>query len=376
MMDIWSLGCVLYELCTLRHPFEGNSLRQLVGQICRGRYSPVPGRYSYDLRLLVTQLFKVNPRDRPSITSVLRRPFLEKNISKHLDPQGGNGTTVVSSSSHRKWSVVLLNAETQMCVSKCERRRYTGPEELRGPGPRDRPLNQSGESHSDSTAPPPTDLFITDQDVQLQTERLPGNRTNSELPVQQPVSHYQHYHAQLDAFQRRNKEDGLHHHPPPPPQERDHAAPPVEPYQLVAAARHEYLQRRREANQYKLRAEKQLVGPAQTSTDHHRPVQTITDQYRPVQTSIDQHRPAQTSTDQHRPSQTSTDQHRPGLRPCTAEHHRRSGGQDQEHQHTPQDRRQDGQQEYLRQLDVIRQQYQQDMRQMRLRAEAEVMFDL
>ncbi|KAF1371399.1 hypothetical protein PFLUV_G00278770, partial [Perca fluviatilis] len=57
--DIWSLGCVLYEICTLRHPFEGSSLRQLVSKICRGRYSPAPSRYSYDLRLLVTQLFKV-----------------------------------------------------------------------------------------------------------------------------------------------------------------------------------------------------------------------------------------------------------------------------------------------------------------------------
>ncbi|TDG95839.1 hypothetical protein EPR50_G00244730, partial [Perca flavescens] len=57
--DIWSLGCVLYEICTLRHPFEGSSLRQLVSKICRGRYSPAPSRYSYELRLLVTQLFKV-----------------------------------------------------------------------------------------------------------------------------------------------------------------------------------------------------------------------------------------------------------------------------------------------------------------------------
>ncbi|GLD69442.1 serine/threonine-protein kinase Nek5-like protein [Lates japonicus] len=57
--------------------FEGSSLRQLVSKICRGRYNPVPSRYSYDLRLLVTALF----------SSVLRRPFLEKHISKHLDPQ-------------------------------------------------------------------------------------------------------------------------------------------------------------------------------------------------------------------------------------------------------------------------------------------------
>lgn len=93
--DVWSLGCVLYELYTLRHPvscppthtfevlslmevdpepphfnswnestcvhlqFEASSLRQLVSNICRGRYSPVPNFYSYELRQLVDQLFKV-----------------------------------------------------------------------------------------------------------------------------------------------------------------------------------------------------------------------------------------------------------------------------------------------------------------------------
>lgn len=37
-------------------------------------------------------VYQVNPRDRPSVSSVLRRPFLEKHISKHLDPQVRNPT--------------------------------------------------------------------------------------------------------------------------------------------------------------------------------------------------------------------------------------------------------------------------------------------
>ncbi|XP_071481293.1 serine/threonine-protein kinase Nek1-like [Diadema antillarum] len=82
--DIWALGCVLYEILTLKHAFEAGNMKNLVLKIIRGSYPPVSPRYSYDIRNLVAQLFKRNPRDRPSINSVLKKPFVQKRIQKFL----------------------------------------------------------------------------------------------------------------------------------------------------------------------------------------------------------------------------------------------------------------------------------------------------
>uniref|UniRef100_A0A8C2QPM8 non-specific serine/threonine protein kinase n=1 Tax=Cricetulus griseus TaxID=10029 RepID=A0A8C2QPM8_CRIGR len=85
--DIWSLGCVLYELCTLKHPFEGNDLHHLVLKICQARVAPISPHFSLDLQSLVPQLFKVCPQDRPSINSLLKRPFLETLTTRYLSPE-------------------------------------------------------------------------------------------------------------------------------------------------------------------------------------------------------------------------------------------------------------------------------------------------
>ncbi|XP_073911107.1 serine/threonine-protein kinase Nek1 isoform X17 [Castor canadensis] len=85
--DIWALGCVLYEMCTLKHAFEAGNMKNLVLKIISGSFPPVSLHYSYDLRSLVSQLFKRNPRDRPSVNSILEKGFIAKRIEKFLSPQ-------------------------------------------------------------------------------------------------------------------------------------------------------------------------------------------------------------------------------------------------------------------------------------------------
>ncbi|KAM4739512.1 serine/threonine-protein kinase Nek1 isoform 2-T2 [Anableps anableps] len=85
--DIWALGCVLYEMCTLKHAFEAGNMKNLVLKIIRGSYPPVSVHYSQDLRSLLAQLFKRNPRERPSIGSILDKPFLSCRIERFLTPQ-------------------------------------------------------------------------------------------------------------------------------------------------------------------------------------------------------------------------------------------------------------------------------------------------
>ncbi|XP_034738589.1 serine/threonine-protein kinase Nek1 isoform X3 [Etheostoma cragini] len=85
--DIWALGCVLYEMCTLKHAFEAGNMKNLVLKIIRGSYPPVSVHYSQELRSLLGLLFKRSPRERPSVSSILDKPFLTCRIERFLTPQ-------------------------------------------------------------------------------------------------------------------------------------------------------------------------------------------------------------------------------------------------------------------------------------------------
>ncbi|KAG7173652.1 uncharacterized protein LOC121860174 [Homarus americanus] len=82
--DIWALGCVLYEMMTLKHAFEANNMKALILKIIRGIYQPVPARYSRDLRLLLTQIFQRQPQARPSISVILRKSFIFKRVPRFI----------------------------------------------------------------------------------------------------------------------------------------------------------------------------------------------------------------------------------------------------------------------------------------------------
>ncbi|XP_067451338.1 serine/threonine-protein kinase Nek3 isoform X1 [Thunnus thynnus] len=85
--DVWSLGCVLYELCTLRHPFQASSWKSLILKVCRGAYPPLPNHLPYELQYLVKQMFKTNPKDRPSLHTILTSHRVSRLLRTHLPSQ-------------------------------------------------------------------------------------------------------------------------------------------------------------------------------------------------------------------------------------------------------------------------------------------------
>jgi NIMA (never in mitosis gene a)-related kinase len=73
--DIWSLGCVLYELAALDTPFKGADMAQLYRRITSGVIADIPHAYSRDLMAFIRTLLKINPDARPTCEQILNRYF-------------------------------------------------------------------------------------------------------------------------------------------------------------------------------------------------------------------------------------------------------------------------------------------------------------
>lgn len=87
--DIWSLGCVLFEMATFLHVFDGRNQRQLFENIVSGATPQLPAcgglsSIKKELQVLVDDMLRKEPRARPSVNQLIRRPLVLARIQSFL----------------------------------------------------------------------------------------------------------------------------------------------------------------------------------------------------------------------------------------------------------------------------------------------------
>jgi len=72
--DIWSLGCVIYELTTLKPPFLAKNMKELYTKVTKGVYPDIPRHFSRELAKMISLCLNTNPKMRPTAEELFQMP--------------------------------------------------------------------------------------------------------------------------------------------------------------------------------------------------------------------------------------------------------------------------------------------------------------
>ena len=80
--DLWSIGCVIYELCALHPPFHGKDLDELYANVCRGKVERINQIYSDDLWKMIKMLLQVDVNKRVDCDTFFKNKLIIRKIAE------------------------------------------------------------------------------------------------------------------------------------------------------------------------------------------------------------------------------------------------------------------------------------------------------
>jgi NIMA (never in mitosis gene a)-related kinase len=76
LSDIWSLGCVLYEICALKPLFRGIDMEGLFKKVQKGTLDRISTHYSKEIWQMLGACLTANPSHHPTCDQLLQYPLV------------------------------------------------------------------------------------------------------------------------------------------------------------------------------------------------------------------------------------------------------------------------------------------------------------
>ncbi|NWW43483.1 NEK11 kinase, partial [Pedionomus torquatus] len=107
--DIWSLGCILYEMCCMNHAFTGQNFLSVVLKIVEGNTPSLPDIYPSELNAVLCSMLNKNPSLRPAAAEILKIPYIDEQL-KDIQYKFTNMTAKDKALDWRKAAAPLFDA--------------------------------------------------------------------------------------------------------------------------------------------------------------------------------------------------------------------------------------------------------------------------
>jgi len=125
--DIWSIGCIIYEMASLTLPFKGDTINSLYENIMSKKIKPIPDFYSEDLKKIINYMLIYDPSKRPSTDLLFNNPRIKEELAKLKDTYIKYKINKSSSNSKNKVNTqIIKEIITDSSTNNTNKESYSG----------------------------------------------------------------------------------------------------------------------------------------------------------------------------------------------------------------------------------------------------------
>ncbi|XP_059801195.1 serine/threonine-protein kinase Nek11 isoform X2 [Hypanus sabinus] len=185
--DIWSLGCILYELCCLQHAFTGHNFMSIVLKIVEGETPSLPDHFSRNLNAILTSMLQKSPSHRPAAAEILKIPYIDQQL-QNIRCKFSNISMKDKTISSQKEALQIKKA-LQLAEEKYQENHHR-MQQLRNRNFQQVSVDVLHESHEYNAPQANQTQPVSTCDVQLSEQgELKGNRISDRLCMSEPPDH-------------------------------------------------------------------------------------------------------------------------------------------------------------------------------------------